>query len=307
MVDKTNFSMRKKSKLFFKWLLGFPVYFCFIWIKGFKKIYPLFAFKLIDKLLQFSDDEILEVKHTFKKQDVSIKFSTPNSLCRYRAVTFSSKEPETLRWIEQFGGGGVFYDIGANIGLYSIYYAKLYERKVYSFEPSVFNVKQLCKNISLNSLSDQIIFFPLPITFENQISKFKISNSIEGGALNSFGVEYGFDGEAFNSDFEYSLPGFSLDEIYEKQILKDAPSIIKIDVDGIEHLILQGAKNIISSDKCKSILIEVNQNFHAQNKKVNYLLKNAGFILLKDFYEVNLMKKNKFSHVNNQIWVKNYL
>ena len=125
--------------------------------------------------------------------------------------------------------------------------------------------------------------------------------------LNSFGVEYGFDGEVFNSEVEYSLPGFNIDELCEKQILKDAPSIIKIDVDGIEHLILQGAKNIISSDKCKSILIEVNQNFHAQNKKVNYLLKNAGFILLKDFYEVNLKKNNKFSHVNNQIWIKNNL
>ena len=45
----------------------------------------------------------------------------------------------------------------------------------------------------------------------------------------------------------YSLPGLSLDSMFEKEILKETPSIIKIDVDGIEHLILQGAKKIISS------------------------------------------------------------
>ena len=297
--------MFKKSKFFFKWFLGLPIQGCIQWIKFVKSFSPKFAYKLIDGLLEFSDKQTLELKHlNNKKETVLLRFNAPNSLCRYRVSTFSSKEPETLRWIDEFGGDGVFYDIGANIGLYSIYYAKLYKKKVYSFEPSVFNVKQLCKNISLNFLSDQIIFFPLPITFKNQISEFKTSNYFEGGALNSFGVSYGFDGELFDSKVIYSLPGFSLDSMIEKEILKETPSIIKIDVDGIEHLILQGAQKLISSPKCKSILIEVNKDFSEQINKVNFLLKEAGFKLIENFFEDKKNKKGLFANVSNQIWIK---
>ena len=296
--------MFKKSKVLLKWLLSLPLEGCLFWINTIKIFFPSYAFKLIDRLIELSDQQILDVKHTHKNKILLLKFNAPNSLCRYRVSTFASKEPETLRWIEEFGGDGAFYDIGANIGLYSVYYAKLFKNKVYSFEPSVFNVKQLCKNISLNLLSDQIIYFPLPLTSEDQISKFKINNFVEGGALNSFGVNYGYDGKPFKSKVMYSLPGLSLDSMIEKEILKETPSIIKIDVDGIEHLILQGAKKLISSKKCKSILIEVNENFNQQRNQINYSLKKAGFKLLENFFEKEQNYKSSFAHVKNQIWIK---
>ena len=46
---------------------------------------------------------------------------------------------------------GWFFDIGANIGIYSLYYAKCHRGNVYSFEPSVFNLRQLAKNVSSNN------------------------------------------------------------------------------------------------------------------------------------------------------------
>ena len=45
-------------------------------------------------------------------------------ITRYRAVTFEDKEPETLNWIESFYPKDNFLDIGANIGIYSIYAEK---------------------------------------------------------------------------------------------------------------------------------------------------------------------------------------
>ena len=62
-----------------------------------------------------------------------------------------------LEWIDEFGEGGAFYDIGANIGIYSLYHAVTKSGKVYSFEPSVFNLRQLAKNISINDFDDKII------------------------------------------------------------------------------------------------------------------------------------------------------
>ncbi len=57
-------------------------------------------------------------------QGSQFTFAVPNGLCRYRADTFSSKEPETLAWIDNFSENSIFWDIGANVGLYSIYAAK---------------------------------------------------------------------------------------------------------------------------------------------------------------------------------------
>lgn len=51
-------------------------------------------------------------------------FSCPNDVTRWKAETYFTKEPETIEWIDTFNEGDIFFDIGANIGLYSIYAAK---------------------------------------------------------------------------------------------------------------------------------------------------------------------------------------
>lgn len=91
-----------------------------------------------------------------RHNNIDMTFYTPNALCQYRADTFSSKEPETLDWLDRFGRGGVLFDIGANIGLYSVYYAKSQQASVCAFEPSVFNLGLLVKNININNLQAKI-------------------------------------------------------------------------------------------------------------------------------------------------------
>ena len=57
----------------------------------------------------------------------------------------------------------IFYDVGANIGLYSIISAILYSKKVIAFEPSFFNLQLLSKNIYKNNLSEKIIIVPISL------------------------------------------------------------------------------------------------------------------------------------------------
>ena len=55
---------------------------------------------------------------------IAIRISTPNE--HHRADTYATKEPETIEWLrDNLRDGDVFYDVGANIGLYSLYAAKL--------------------------------------------------------------------------------------------------------------------------------------------------------------------------------------
>lgn len=85
----------------------------------------------------------IRVKH----RDTEMSFSVPNALTHYRAKTFSTKEPETLEWLDTIPNEAVLWDIGANVGLYSIYAAKRGRVRVFSFEPSVFNLELLARNI----------------------------------------------------------------------------------------------------------------------------------------------------------------
>ena len=90
------------------------------------------------------------------------------------------KEPETIQWINNFDKTKkiIFWDIGANIGLYSIYAAtKFKEIEVIAFEPSTSNTRVLSRNISLNKLTNKINIFQLALSdTPNIISEFKERN-----------------------------------------------------------------------------------------------------------------------------------
>jgi len=218
--------------------------------------------------------KLISITHNSRGKKISLKFYTPNSRCKGRVVTFSSKEPETLNWIDRQSNNGVFFDVGANIGLYSIYYAKTKGGKVYSFEPSVYNLEQLSKNINLNKLQKNITIISNPLHNKNKISKL-IYNSIDKG-----GSELFFDNRTDvkkkykKEQFSYLSLGLSLDYLTEKGLI-EFPNCIKLDVDGNEKLIISGSEKTLSNKKCRSIILESNilNDFNLISK----ILRNFGF------------------------------
>ena len=221
-----------------------------------------------------------------------------------RADTFSTKEPEILKWIDENGSDSPFWDIGANIGLYSIYYALTQPGKVIAFEPSVFNLKQLAKNITLNDVSKKIDLIPIPLTNSNGFNDFSVSSLQEGSAQNAFGVDFGFDGKEIGDLVNYRVLGMTGDEVIQSGYAKQIPKLIKIDVDGIEHLILEGMRDILSSNECYSVFVEVNDDFEEQADNVNQILSNCGFMLSEKTHSEILDKSAKYSQTYNQIWFK---
>ena len=234
-----------------------------------------------------------------------MQFYTPNALCAFRAETFSTKEPETLEWIEEFGANGaVLFDIGANIGLYSIYHSVLNKGNVIAFEPSFFNLKLLAKNININSTQDFITVITTPLTSHNSTNNFKYEDDTEGGALSAFGVDFGYDGKDINSSLSVKVIGSSLDSLIENQTIEDTPNLVKIDVDGIEHLILSGAVNTLKNKNCMSVLVEVNEDFLEQSIEVKRILEDCGFVLRDKLHGNMFDNSENFSKTYNQIWVR---
>lgn len=290
-------------KQLFKTILLLPLHVCSIMFNTYDRaissIFPQLRGVGRQRLIDTMDNDVKLTEHG----TTSFYLYTPNRICNYRHSTFSTKEPEMLEWMEEYGGAGAFFDIGANIGIYSLYYAKAKEGSVYSFEPSVFNLRQLAKNVSINNLSKRITIISNPLTESTGIDSFINGNSDEGGALSAFGVEYGQDNKPIVSDIKYSLVGFSLDDLIEKNILKETPALIKIDVDGIEHLILKGASKTLKSETLKSLYIEVNDDFEEQSYQVKIILESAGF-KLKEKRHADIFESSTVFNQFNQIWSK---
>ena len=72
-----------------------------------------------------------------------------------------------------------------------------------------------------------------------------------------------------NPSNKYKLFSTNIDQIIEDKIL-EIPDYIKIDVDGIEHLILKGGLSVLKNPKILEIQIEINENYRA----IQYYFKN---------------------------------
>jgi len=155
---------------------------------------------------------------------------------RYREEWFWGKEPETIAWIEGMTPGDRLWDIGANIGVYSLY-ASYLGMEVWAFEPSNKNYQALLLNKEDND-------------FQNlSVMKRALSNR---------------DGiSVFNEYFEAGMSGHSIGEggrcCLESRgdtLGYPVPQHIKIDTDGNELAVLQGCEKTLAN--VDSLCVEVN-------------------------------------------------
>ena len=237
-----------------------------------------------------------------------ITFFVPNQIIHWRLKTFFSKEPETLEWIDGFKNNKklIFWDIGANIGLYSIYAAvKHPEAKIISFEPSASNLRSLSRNISINKFEEQITIHQLPLSkLKNQHALFEESEFIEGWAMNTFDEGIDYEGQKIKSKNKYKIFGTNINYLIKNNIL-DIPDYIKIDVDGIEHLILEGANEYLMHPKIKEMSIELNENFKNQYNSVIKIMNDSNFKIKHKKHAKIFDNSIKFSKVFNFVFIKN--
>jgi FkbM family methyltransferase len=169
-----------------------------------------------------------------------------------------AKEPETVAWIEQaFRPGDVFYDVGANVGAYSLVaWAHLSGRvRVYAFEPGFATFPQLCRNVALNRAQQAIVPLQVALSDVSGIVEFHYQNVLPGGALHSLGEAVDQGGRQFAPSVSLPTPAFRLDD-FVRQFGLPWPTHLKIDVDGTERRVLAGAGAALSSPSFRSLLIE---------------------------------------------------
>ena len=182
---------------------------------------------------------------------VDLTLLVPDRTSVYWSRHGFNSEPNTLSWIDRFGAGDVFYDIGANIGAYTLYAAKARSVPVVAFEPNPFSYRVLVHNLHLNAVTDQVLPLCLAAGADTEATVL---------SLNSIGLQ---------------VLAFRLDDLAAIEGIP-APTHVKIDVDGIEAAILEGAKSLLSGPGVKSVLIEMLTHDDAAQARITSLLGECG-------------------------------
>lgn len=206
----------------------------------------------------------------------------------WRARTFFTEEPDTIEWLNTLQPTDVLWDIGANVGLYSIYAAKFRKCRVYAFEPESQNYALLIENMSLNKVNDRLNASCVALNEKEQFGTLTVPFIKKGGAYNLFGSSAAQDipesvqaAEKFWAQDRVNQLTFgcSIDELVLRHGFAP-PTHIKIDVDGIEYKIIKGAEQTLKSPQLKSLLIELNEKSE-NDAKVLGILSKHGFALAK--------------------------
>lgn len=210
----------------------------------------------------------------------SFRFYCPGPLLVWRATSLLTKEIETINWIDEFPRGAVFWDIGANVGTYTIYAGVKRRAQILAFEPFAPNYYILCRNIALNGLAERVRAYCLAVCTGDRLGVLNLCSTEMGSALHQFGdlddaSPYASTQQRHSAQ---GMIGISIDDFLERfQAL--FPSFIKIDVDGLELEILRGAEKTLRDRRLKSLLIELNMSDGAAYTSALTLMREAGFEL----------------------------
>jgi FkbM family methyltransferase len=211
----------------------------------------------------------------FKYKGHRIVYRTPNDLTTGRVRTILTKEPDTIQWLESMPLKSVFLDVGANVGMYSMFAAVMRQAEVYAFEPESQNYALLNANIEANNMSGQVLAFPLALSDQSRMDRLYLQGFVAGGSCNSFGEEVGFDLQQRSSGFVQGAYSVSIDQLVDAGSLP-LPDFIKLDVDGFEHKVLRGAAKTLANPKVKEILVELNTHLEEHRSVIEWL-RSLGF------------------------------
>lgn len=207
---------------------------------------------------------------------INYKFEESSGIAKRRVESILTKESETIKWIRTFSKDDVFYDIGANIGLYTIYAAPLVH-SVYAFEPHVGNMHALLQNVAANGYKN-VYPYCVALTEEFREEGYDVLpfnyDKMEIGSSNH---QLSNEGRPDATKVVEYKPAFSLDALMNVGGM-DSPNHIKIDVDGIELSVLSGMTGLLfSSNSLKSILCEYNPG--SSRGKLDEFMAGYGFNL----------------------------
>ncbi len=179
-----------------------------------------------------------------------------------RGVNSYTGENTTMHWIKKvLRPSDVVFDIGANVGSYSLLIGQRLKRSggkghVIAFEPESLNFAGLNTNVYLNNLSGVIEPIAMALSGAREFGKFELSMFNQGAATHTVTRE---KSSASNTPHVQRVMTMSLDDFVGTDGVP-FPTALKIDVDGLEHEIIRGGVQTLSDPRVRSLVIELNKD-----------------------------------------------
>ena len=203
------------------------------------------------------------------------RFHTPNEMTRWRASSFYTKEPVTVAWLREIPQGAVLADIGANVGMYTVFAALVRGARVVAFEPESENYAILNRNVRLNRIADRVLALCAALSEEAGIDRLYLSAAMAGGSCHSFGQEVGFDLQPRPAAFAQGSIALRFDDLVASGQVP-APDFVKIDVDGFEHKVIRGMEQTLRKGAVRSLIVELNPAL-PEHLAVRQFIEEIGF------------------------------
>lgn len=229
--------------------------------------------------------DYLEVERLGK----AVRYVNSNRVSEKRVKTLEVKEPTTLKWIESFSKDDVYFDIGGNVGMYAIYAGVIAGCRVFAFEPESLNYADLNKNIHLNGLHERVTAYCMAVSNEQAMSVLHLSRFAQSYSHHDF-KDNRWEGPvtklapSMEARPKQGCFSFTLDSLVNGLVGSlPQPHHIKIDVDGYENRVVDGAWETINNPATKTVLLEVDYNLPTSVAQIERFL-NAGWKLCPSQY-----------------------
>jgi len=242
-----------------------------------KKEFGLLMYRL--QKLPLRSRARLQSDFTQKMVDTTLAVDTPKGQLSFvllgkssagRAVSLLTRQPATIAWIDSFKPGGVFWDVGASVGVYSLYAALGTDTKVVAFEPAAVNYFLLAANCEANRLYDRVDCLLVGLGREQAVARLEVS---QFRPARSFSFR-GKSGEPHEG--RQAAVVLSIDRLVEEYGLA-CPNYIKIDAPGASEAIVAGAARTLQRPELRELHLEVRESSKGGQRIVE-MLKAGGFV-----------------------------
>jgi FkbM family methyltransferase len=176
---------------------------------------------------------------------------------------------EMLAWKRALEPGSLFVDVGANVGLYTIWCIEA-GAEVIALEPSRIARERLLSNLKLNGYRAEVV----PAALGEAEGTLRLTSELD----NQNHLVLSGDSEGVESE---EVPVLTLDELVGERTIDG----LKVDVEGAELLVLKGARELLAEQRIKLIQLEWNESSLALLKQdrtpIAELLSSYGYSLFR--------------------------
>jgi len=217
-------------------------------------------------LVQTLLDELL----TVDTPKGAVSFVTMGKTAAGRMATILTKQPGTIAWIDNFVPNSVFWDVGANVGVFTLYAGLRRDTRIVAIEPAAVNYFTLAANCEANGLGDVADCLLVGLGRTRQLGRLDVS---QFSGAQSFKFT---DGERHpGRQAALVLP---LDTLIEDFDLP-CPNYIKIDVPAMTEAIIEGGARTWQRPEVRSIHVEASDE-SSTGRRILASLAQYGFTVV---------------------------